>query len=64
MTNIKKIYCKSCGKYLGEIRDAKLYKKIVFLCDDCETKRLSSDLANKTKSKNPMDNLFKDLGIF
>ena len=50
MTESRKIYCKPCGKYLGEIRNATLHKKIVFLCDKCETKRLASDWANKTKS--------------
>lgn len=34
----KKIYCKSCGKFLGEIRDATLYKSIIYLCDRCDNK--------------------------
>ena len=50
------IYCKPCGKYLGQIREGTLYKKIVFLCDKCETKRLASDLAKKAeKPSNPLD---------
>ncbi len=54
---IKKIFCKGCPKYLGEIRDATLHKKIVFLCEKCETKRLASDLARKTELKNPFEDL-------
>jgi len=59
---IKKVYCKPCGKYLGEIRDATLHKKIIFLCDDCETKRLASDMKNKTEPKMSYEDLFG--GIF
>lgn len=58
MTEGRKIYCKPCSKYLGIIRDAKLHKEIVFLCKNCETKRLASDLANKAKPKNPFEDLF------
>lgn len=45
-----RVTCKVCGKYLGEIRDAKLHKKIVYLCDGCDTKRIASGLAKTTKS--------------
>ena len=38
---------------MGEIRDAKLRKGIVYLCGTCETKRLASDLAVKTKPRDP-----------
>ncbi len=31
----KHIYCEVCNKYLGVIRDAKLYKWIIFLCEKC-----------------------------
>ena len=58
----KKIYCKSCPKYLGEIRDATLHKKIVFLCDNCKITRLASDMKNKTEPINPYKDLFG--GIF
>ena len=61
-TKSRKIYCKPCRKYLGEIRDATLHKKIVFLCGDCETKRLSLELMNKTDNKNPIGGIFG--GIF
>jgi hypothetical protein len=33
-----KIHCAACGRYLGEIRDATLYKRIVFLCEQCHQK--------------------------
>ena len=42
------IHCAGCNRYLGEIRDAKLLKGIKYLCPACETKRLASDLANRT----------------
>jgi len=58
----KKIFCKGCPKYLGEIRDATLHRKIVFLCENCETKRLASDLAGKTEP-NPLRDLFGKGGI-
>ena len=35
----RKINCKSCKTYLGEIRDAKLKKGISYLCRSCENKR-------------------------
>ena len=56
-----KIYCKGCKIYLGEIRDAKLRKHTVFLCDKCEIKRYASDLAEKTKKKNPLEDLFRGI---
>ena len=62
MSKPHKIYCKGCGKYLGVIRDATLHKEIVYLCPNCDTKRIASDLANKTKTKDPLKDLFK--GIF
>ena len=49
----RQIYCAGCGKHMGEIRDAKLRKGIVYLCGTCETKRLASDLAVKTKPRDP-----------
>ena len=56
----KKIYCKGYHKYLGMIRDATLYKKITYLCDKCETKRIASDLDNKTNPlTGPFERLFR-----
>lgn len=34
----KVINCHYCNKYLGEIRDAKLHKYIVYLCGECQDK--------------------------
>ena len=48
---IRKISCKGCNKPMGEIRDAKLRKGIIYLCNSCEIKRIASDLALKTKTK-------------
>jgi len=45
----RKIYCTACNCNLGEIRDAKLLKGIKYLCPNCDTKRVASDLANKTR---------------
>jgi len=39
-----KIYCAKCGKYLGEIRDATLRKKIYFICWPCEQERKAGDI--------------------
>ena len=44
----KRIFCKGCGKYLGEIRDATLRKEITYLCSSCEIKRFASDLSRKS----------------
>jgi len=63
MTEGRKIYCKPCGKYLGIIRNATLHKEIVFLCKDCDIKRIASDLANKVNPKNPFDDIFGK-GVF
>jgi len=38
-----KIYCKHCGKYLGEIRDATLRKGVVFICKECS---ITNDIFN------------------
>ncbi len=56
----KTIYCKGCNTYLGEIRDAKLKKGIVYLCSNCDTKRIASDLGKKEKPIDYMD-LFGDI---
>ena len=66
MTEGRKIYCKPCGKYLGTIRNATLHKEIVFLCKNCDTKRIASDMMNKrnkTNPKNPFDDIFGK-GVF
>lgn len=31
----RKIHCRDCGKYLGEVRDAKLAKGIKYICAVC-----------------------------
>ncbi len=46
----RKIYCAACNCNLGEIRDAKLLIGIKHLCPNCDTKRIASDLASKTKA--------------
>ncbi|KKN03249.1 hypothetical protein LCGC14_1109610 [marine sediment metagenome] len=46
----RQIYCIVCNCYLGEIRDAKLLIGIKHLCPNCDTKRVASDMANKTKA--------------
>ena len=55
---MKRIYCSGCNKYLGTIRDATLYKGIKYLCPECETKRVASDIYNETQNKNPFESLF------
>ena len=46
----RKIYCVACNRNLGKIRDAKLLIGIKHLCPNCDTKRIASDMANKTKA--------------
>ena len=58
-----KIHCKPCGKHVGNIKEGSmLHKDIVFLCRDCEIKRIASDLASKTKTVNPFEDIFRDFG--
>lgn len=64
-TDDRKIYCKGCGRFLGYIRDATLKKEMVYLCGDCDTRMMASDLFNKTEKakNNPFSDLFNsDLG--
>ena len=60
----REIHCVKCGKYLGEIRDAKLRKNIHFICDDCNTRRLALELKETIGGGNtgydPMD-VMKDI---
>ena len=55
----RKIFCKGCSLFMGVIRDANLRKGISYLCTKCETKRIASDLANKIKPSNPLDDFVK-----
>ncbi len=57
----RRIFCKGCSNYLGEIRDATLRKGIVHLCSLCETKRLASDLAQKTRGGVDLPDFFNDI---
>lgn len=64
---MKKIICKECNKYLGEIRDAKLRKGISFLCKECtEYFEIGNQESNQEYKKSNLDNLdvpdfFKDI---
>ena len=57
----RKIFCVSCGLYLGVIRDAKLMKIIFFLCEKCKTNKLSVHKENHSGSDMPdfLKTLFK-----
>ena len=53
------IRCKKCKRYLGEIRDARLHKDIVYLCKKCNTQREALELNySNTPHESPMDQLF------
>lgn len=39
---MRTIHCHVCGKYLGEIRDAKVMKGIAYLCPTCQKPKESS----------------------
>ena len=54
------ISCIGCNRYLGEIEVAKLHKDIKYLCPDCDTKRIASDLAKKSVPYD-MPDFFSDL---
>lgn len=43
----REIRCTGCNKYLGNIIEAKLHKEIRFLCSQCNTKRIASDMSKK-----------------
>jgi len=62
----KKILCKSCMKYLGEIHEAKLRKNIVFLCEQCEVQRKALELRYKNNSHDDYMDSIKDIfgGVF
>jgi len=55
----RSIYCANCHRYLGIIRDAKLHKNIHHLCDNCNIKRVTSDMMNKTGK--PKDFNFEEM---
>lgn len=51
----RQINCSGCGKYLGEIRDAKLAKGIDYRCSACAR----ADNLKKGDVSDFMDSLFK-----
>lgn len=53
LTLARKITCNNCQKYLGEIRDARLLKSIVYLCASCN---------DSITRKNDFSDLFKGFG--
>jgi len=55
----RKINCCECKVYVGEIRDATLMKNMVFLCDNCNTKRITNSLKDSLGYGN--DNMFEDI---
>ena len=56
------INCTECNLYLGVIRDAKLRVKISFLCDGCETKRITMKMMKGKESGfgSGFDGIFDD----
>jgi len=54
----KKITCVACAKYLGEIKDGRIRKGTVYLCDNCNTKRLAADMMEKN---DPLGSLKKSM---
>lgn len=43
------VKCKKCSVFLGEIRDAKLHKDIIYLCKNCNTQREALELRYRNK---------------
>lgn len=66
----KIIYCVSCGIKVAELAvGSKIKKSAVMLCQDCDVKRIASDMKSDLNKKpnasnvsNPFNDLFK--GIF
>lgn len=58
----REINCIECNLYLGVIRDAKLRTKISFLCDCCETKRITMKMMKEKDNGigSGFDGLFGD----
>lgn len=55
----REIECCRCHTYLGEIRDAKLKKGIVYMCDGCITAYRALELAHQTGAeRSPYGDLF------
>jgi RNase P subunit RPR2 len=46
----KEVVCKKCNKYLGEIRDGRLHKDIVYLCKNCNIQREALEMKYQNKS--------------
>lgn len=55
---MKKLYCKDCNKYLGEIREATLMKDIAFICPDCNVGLVDSILKKVTKKSEEFVKIF------
>lgn len=45
----RNIYCRQCGAYLGEIRDAKLAKGIEYVCRVCAAPKPPADIPDFMK---------------
>ncbi len=58
----KAIYCKSCNKYLGEIRDAKLRIGTSYACNDCSYKLEPAENHTKKIKPEEFDNFIKEHG--
>jgi hypothetical protein len=57
----KVMFCSGCFIKVAVIREGSmLIKEISMLCCNCETKRIASDLANKTKKPDYSD-MFNDI---
>lgn len=59
------LYCSGCSLKVATVKKGAMMmkSKTVLLCGPCETKRLASDLASKTKQSKPakMPDFFNDI---
>lgn len=56
-----KIYCCSCAKYVGEVRDGKLMKGLGFICPDCRDALVGEEEILSKHKDDPMVDYLKNM---
>lgn len=56
-----KIYCCSCAKYVGEIRDGRLMNQLGFICPDCRDEIIGYTNETVDEDPNYVVDFFKDV---
>lgn len=58
-----KIYCYSCNKYVGLVRDASLMKNLAYLCPECKDELLPEPVKWPEDVSDPLAMLTKMFGM-